>query len=417
MLLLSLHAAATFLDPFLKSGNQSREENSGIGTAANLLAEGKLEASRAAFNAILDREPNSVAALLGLADIAYVENNDAVVKQFIDRAIGENPDSAVAQTAMGRYHYLNGSIELAVSNFDAAIRLDPMLVDPHLELGSLYATEQDTADKALMHYETAVKLAPDNVVIRYAYASVLDSKGQLDAALKQLDIAQALVPESGFPFQVRGTLLANHRRNDKALEAFENALALNPADVQSLWAQGEILFGSGKMEPATVSYEKALAINPQHTLAMFRLAMIKQMNGDFASAEPLYRQAIQIDPDFAFALNNLAFGAAEIPGRAKEALTWAQGAVELQPDNPEFQDTLAMVLDVSGKYQEAIAVLKKLSATYPSYFDAVYRLARLYEKTGDKTQARALYQQLLKTQSNHSQTLEVRERLEAMGPG
>ena len=115
----------------------------------------------------------------------------------------------------------------------------------------------------------------------------------------------------------------------------------------------------------------------------FVLHLLYQTGGDFERAEQAYRRALQIDPSIALAYNNLAYGAGVDANRYDEALAWARKAVELQPDNPEFRDTLARVYENGGRLEQAREVLQRLVRQYPQHTEARRRLDEISRRLAD----------------------------------
>jgi tetratricopeptide (TPR) repeat protein len=111
----------------------------GLSGAANDLANGNVAAAEAKFRGVLEQDPESWAAMLGLADVAYRREDTQAVADYLRRALEAAPDNAAVQTAWGRYEYLGGEFRSAEHAFLEAARLDPELADPHGELGALYA--------------------------------------------------------------------------------------------------------------------------------------------------------------------------------------------------------------------------------------------------------------------------------------
>jgi Tfp pilus assembly protein PilF len=97
-------------------------------------------------------------------------------------------------------------------------------------------------------------------------------------------------------------------------------------------------------------------------------------------------------------LNNLAYLLAD-NGQADEALKYAQQALELAPDNPDFEDTLGWVLYHKGVYSTAVTHLKSAVSRGGSARQQ-YHLAMAYFKKGDADLGRAALQTALRRDPN-----------------
>jgi tetratricopeptide (TPR) repeat protein len=112
-------------------------------------------------------------------------------------------------------------------------------------------------------------------------------------------------------------------------------------------------------------------------------------------AELAFRKAFRADPALAAAAYNLSVILAN--DQIDEALEWGRKAAELRPDNPQYAYTLAYFLRQKGETDEAISVLQGILRQTPGFGDAYGLLGNIYEESGKREEAKALYQQALET--------------------
>jgi predicted Zn-dependent protease len=80
------------------------------------------------------------------------------------------------------------------------------------------------------------------------------------------------------------------------------------------------------------------------------------------SAERLYREVLGCAPDNHGALNDLCYLLADEQGEVEEALPLCRRAVELQPDEPSYLDSLGWALHLAGRSEEALPLLQRAVA-------------------------------------------------------
>jgi len=123
----------------------------------------------------------------------------------------------------------------------------------------------------------------------------------------------------------------------------------------------------------------------EHRYIDYLRAAIYDHDKQYDQAEAEYRKALAIDPSngiYAAALNNLGYMFADRGVNLPEALKLIQKAVELEPQNGSYLDSLGWVYFKLGQYGPAEENLHKAidrSATDASIHD---HLGELYEKTG-----------------------------------
>lgn len=81
--------------------------------------------------------------------------------------------------------------------------------------------------------------------------------------------------------------------------------------------------------------------------------------GRLEDAERLYREVIDCDADNHGALNDLCYLLADEKGEVDQALPLCRMAVDLQPGEPSYLDSLGWALHLAGRSEEALPLLKR----------------------------------------------------------
>ncbi|TPX58990.1 hypothetical protein PhCBS80983_g02769 [Powellomyces hirtus] len=103
---------------------------------------------------------------------------------------------SVESDATGDAFYNIANCHLQLGNYldaqtawEKSIELSPKRADAHVNLANVYALVLKDTAKALPLYEEALRLEPTDGDIRFNYAAVLDSAGQLEKAIEQYKLA------------------------------------------------------------------------------------------------------------------------------------------------------------------------------------------------------------------------------------
>ncbi len=132
---------------------------------------------------------------------------------------------------------------------------------------------------------------------------------------------------------------------------------------------------------------------------MFR-AHFAETQGDSATAMESYQKALELDPDQPESRNNLAMLLLNQPGGATQAYTLAKQAVQARPRDPNFQDTLAQAALAAGdkdKAEEAARTAVKLDPQNAAWQN---RLADILDRVGKNDEAATVRKQLSADASN-----------------
>jgi tetratricopeptide (TPR) repeat protein len=127
---------------------------------------------------------------------------------------------------------------------------------------------------------------------------------------------------------------------------------------------------------------------------VFEAAEEAEQAGDLAAAEALYRRCVGLDKSDPIAPFNLANVLRE-QGRPREAKSYLQLALAIDPRFADAWYNLALLLDAEGRRDLARDYLERASAADPDYADPLYNLAQLHFEAGDLATAGRLWQRYL----------------------
>jgi tetratricopeptide (TPR) repeat protein len=139
----------------------------------------------------------------------------------------------------------------------------------------------------------------------------------------------------------------------------ETALKVLPDDFRVNFFLGVSYSRLGRNLDAVRVLEKARQLNPRDVDVIAQLALVYDSMKKFEESDALYEEAIRIDGANHLVLNNYAYSLAERSAQLERALTYARKAVETQPDNPSYLDTIGWIYFRLGQYTEAERYVKQ----------------------------------------------------------
>ncbi len=232
---------------------------------------GRLLEAEACCQQMLAQQPEHAEALhlAGLIALQSGRNERAV--EFISKAIGLQPTTAMHYNLAVALQGLS-RLDEAIANYGRMIELEPRFADAHMNLGGALQL-QGKLDAAIASYRNALAIAPHHV----------GARGNLGLALQELG------------------------KTADALACFEQALAINPLQHESHVNLGRAHQQQGNLASAAESYRRALAIRPDYAQAHSNLGSVLQEQGKADAALATYMRALTIRPDLAGAYSNLLF--------------------------------------------------------------------------------------------------------------
>ncbi len=187
-----------------------------------------------------------------------------------------------------------------------------------------------------------------------------DHAGALDAAQRAL----ALRPDDALLYCMVGNQLAATGRLDAALAALQRACVLQPQLALGWYDLGVLQVRAVQFEAAEASLRKAVELAPGNLRARLQLADLLKSSGRLEDAVTAYRGILAACAACGDAWWGLAGipaagpGAGDIP--AMQAVLHDPAASER--DRVAVGFSIARVLDASGRYPEAMGVLKETHA-------------------------------------------------------
>ena len=185
-------------------------------------------------------------------------------------------------------------------------------------------------------------------------------------------------------------------RLEKARKEFQAAIDLDSSYALAFsgLADTYILLGTDGFLPmgeayplAKVAAMKALELDDTLGEAHNSLAAVTaDYDWDWAGAERHFKRAIDSSPNYEPALRGYSFYLAYMQ-RAREALSFAEGARRLNPASPDAQMNLGIVLYFDRRYDDAIAALKETLELAPEFGPAHVTLGRAYAAKGQPDRA------------------------------
>jgi tetratricopeptide (TPR) repeat protein len=177
--------------------------------------------------------------------------------------------------------------------------------------------------------------------------------------------------------------------------------------ISNLYSQA----GRGKeaIEAANLAYTIAQGAERKQ-IAKLTLATAQQMSGDFLGAETTLREILKQMPDNPIALNNLGYFLVERNIKFEEALEMIQKAVNVDPTNPSYLDSLGWVNFKLGKYAEAEKSLKE-ALRYDSSATILEHLGDVYQKQNKPDDAKTTWQKALNLASDAKDIARLKSKL------
>jgi len=122
---------------------------------------------------------------------------------------------------------------------------------------------------------------------------------------------------------------------------------------------GQMFYSQGNLPKAQYHLEQAAEDNPDNADLKYILGNIYFQQGNLHDAIHSFRLCLALDSLNAGAMNNLAWTYAQLGTNLEEALVLSKQSLEIEPDNPNYLDTVAEIYYLKKEYYRALTYIRK----------------------------------------------------------
>ena len=140
---------------------------------------------------------------------------------------------------------------------------------------------------------------------------------------------------------------------EEVVTVLESAIKVLPDDFQVNLYIGVAYSRLGRNTDAVKALEHSREIDPKDVRAITQLALVYDGMMMHEESDKIYEEALKIDPNNHLVLNNYGYSLADRGLQLDRCLEMAKKAVEAQPDNSAYLDTIGWIYYRLGEYKQA----------------------------------------------------------------
>ena len=391
---------------------------------------GDMKHAIATLEAVPEDDRSAKLAFALGAGYDQVKDTKDAVKAY-QQAVDMDPDNLDAKRALAQALLNNNQLEDAEHAYQEISTADPQ--DPQ----SLVRIAE--CQRRLGHYEQALAtlkkaqaLSSDSEEIAFHEALTLDSLGRYPESAQLLMLGGGEYAERGFQGEVdayrdakeynKATEIAREAAKaypaNKSIQLMlagqladinhaDEGLALANAQLKHTNDDRDVYLALAQIDTrlrrwreASEDIDKAAAIpstggDEDSRYILFLRGALEERQKHYDAAEEQFRKILSIDPNNSMTLNYLGYMLADRGLKLPDALAMLQKAVQLDPQNYAYLDSLGWAYFKMGQYPLAEENLRKASERVSSDPTVHDHLGELYEKTGRLRLAVAQWDQSL----------------------
>ncbi len=374
-------------------------------------AEGEYQKAQAQYEKVLEKDPENIRVLAFLSDLFIVQENLGKAAEIYERMLRISPNDAFLYFNLGVIYSKTDQLVKAEESLKKAIEIDKGYTEAQMVLGVVYEIEGELREAA-KQYEVVTKIDPSDPYAHARLGHVYFRLGRVDEAIGQIRVLMSLDPRSPDPYLKIFSIYIIRNRYDDARAVLNEALANGISEAVIHASLGYLAILEQKYEQAVGHYTVAAEKDPGNGLYGFYLAAALERAGKEEEAMRLLEECVSDGTEFAEVYNYLGYMYADAGRDLDRAIVLIRKALELDPGNGAYIDSLGWAFYRKGMLEEALGYMKEAAGLLPD--DPVVRehLGDVYFSMGAVEKARQAWKKALELDPV---SLRIKEKLKTTG--
>ncbi len=397
------------------------------------LRQGKLPLSRDLALQVLKVAPEHLPSLLVAATANYQLGAQLQAQNYLRSALKLAPRSLVATRLLVSSYLQTGDTTLASQMLDKArgyapneptllilaadialAKKDLPVAEKYFQQAEKYGASAGAVDLRLAQIKFAAG-APEQALQLLAEGSAADDEhyqsdlalvlyyarnGQMDKALSWIASIEKKQPQAPVVPTLRGMLYLQNKDYAGSRKQFDAALALRPDLVAAIEGLALVDTLEKKPDDARKRFEEALRKSPgNERLALGYVRFLRSSGTPIGDCIAVLQRTIEARPDAMQARAALISAFAELK-QTQQALTAAQQALAISPDDVKLLQLAGQVQILAGQANQAVSTFERVATLAAQAPGPLVMLANAHLANGDKVKALATLKRAVELKPN-----------------
>lgn len=342
---------------------------------------GKFFEAKKTYEEALEYDPENISVLTFLSDLYINQKELNKAAEIYEKIIDIRKDNAYAYYNLGLIYGRLNLLDKAASNISKALEVDEKYIDAQMILGTIYEIENKDIE-AIDEYRKVLEIDALNLEARRRLVQIYNKLGEKKQALIENEEIITLYPNMAEAYLRGFSIHVTSKETTAAREILERAIGAGVEDSMVYASMGYLEGLHGNYEETIEYYKKALEIEDENNLYKYYLAIAYDRIGKQDITEDLLNEILDSGEEMAEAYNYLGYMYLEKDKKIEKAVQYIEKAIELEPENGAYLDSLAWAYYKKGNLDEAFEAITKAVEVLPSNSIIRDHLADILYKQG-----------------------------------
>jgi len=317
-----------------------------------------------------------------------------------------NPDNLDYAAEAAAVHLLRGEYDQAGREFEKILVRDSVNVETKLRIGEVYFGQVEKDSTLLPRTRTVFERIQQEHPEDWRAYWFLGAIGALShddsLAVRNFRKVTELSSGNADAWVYLSSVFLEKNNFAEVVKILESAIRILPDDFRVNFFLGVAYSRVGQNVDAVKVLERARQLNSRDINVISQLALVYDGMKRYEDSDRLYEEALKIDPNNVLILNNYGYSLADRNLQLDRALAMATKAVEAQPDNSSYLDTIGWVYFRLGRYDEAERYVKQAIEKGDASSVVYEHLGDIYYRMNDRERALEQWGIALKLDENNA---------------
>lgn len=306
-----------------------------------------------------DNVSANIRAKLLLADVFQNENQLEKAEHYLSEVLKTHNFLTSVKIKLADIYKLMGNNEKMVSiledvknSFSGEEKLFILK-----QLANAYLNSGDYS-RAIEKFEIYLMEKPDDTQALFFMGYLYESKGDIDKAIEYYTKTVKIRDDYAEAYKRIAYIFYNKKDYSRAI-SFLNNVKQSDKDTEYYRLKTILYLNLEQFENGEKNIEEGLKRFPDSEELLFTKAVIKEKQNDHESVISLMKRLLELDSENPTYLNYLGYLYADLNMELETSYELIKKALNMEPENSAFLDSMAWVLYRLGKFQEAFQYQKK----------------------------------------------------------
>lgn len=363
-----------------------------------------------------------------LASLLFEEGEYEEAGELLDNVLEKNPNNGEAAILLGRIYIEKKEFTEAVQILESIDDKDPNVRKKAQFHKGIAYKDNDKFPEAIEIFSSLLKETPDDteenrnnrILFQYHLVSIYLKEGRNQQAISIAKENYERNPENLRQGIFYAQTLADAGETDISLLILSDLLESNPSEADLYIHMSQIYVKAKRFREAEkllLQAEEEVAPDEatEERLKIQRIS-VYESHKEYERAESLLKEMLEKNPNHAGALNYLGYMLADRGIRLGEAVDYVKKALEIDPENGAYLDSLGWAYFKLNDLKSAETYLLKAGKREKDDPVINDHIGDLYFKTGDYEKARSFWMESIRLSSESEEIEKVRIKLKKL-PG